>query len=281
MSPTATMTGPACIVMSPTATQSGHHVFSFPFDAPSTLRPQSTSSATSSTTLIHVSTSAASSTTVTQNLHFASLQETAVEVTSSGSSHQDTYVKSGHPSRSNNASEQENGSSASTHLDIYSGGQEGRHGRCLSVETELPPSCNGSRRGSAQLSRPIEVKETLNASVTKTAHGKMVGQYVLKRVLGQGAYGIVHLGYNVEDHDNFVRTTAGDVARCIYMSHYSRLHRHLLTRPSWICILNRRSRSLANQSSARKRVARICSNLGQGEDVDPQQRQMTAMHRWN
>ncbi|KAK3820317.1 MAG: kinase-like domain-containing protein [Benniella sp.] len=186
-----------------------HHVFSFPFDAPSTLRPQdnaigsSTSSATSSTTLFHVSTSAASSTT-DQNFHFASLQETAVEVTSSGSSHQHTHVKSGHPSRSNNASEQEYGSSASTHLDIYSGGQEGRHGRCLSVEPEVPPSYNGSRRGSAQLSRPpIEVKETLNASVTKTAHGKMVGQYVLKRVLGQGAYGIVHLGYNVEDHANF------------------------------------------------------------------------------
>ncbi|KAG0263692.1 hypothetical protein BG011_008295 [Mortierella polycephala] len=49
-----------------------------------------------------------------------------------------------------------------------------------------------------QFSKPIEVKETLDASVTETADGQLqLKQYVLKKIIGQGAYGIVNLGVDV------------------------------------------------------------------------------------
>ncbi|KAF9986221.1 hypothetical protein BGZ75_002063 [Mortierella antarctica] len=70
------------------------------------------------------------------------------------------------------------------------------HGRTLSAETAA--SRGSSRRGSMQSSRPIEVKETLDASVTETADGQLqLKQYVLKRIIGQGAYGIVNLGIDI------------------------------------------------------------------------------------
>ncbi|KAG0084561.1 hypothetical protein BGZ93_007062 [Podila epicladia] len=56
-------------------------------------------------------------------------------------------------------------------------------------------SKSASRRSSMQFNKPIEVKETLDASVTETADGlSKVKQYILQQVIGQGAYGIVNLG---------------------------------------------------------------------------------------
>ncbi|KAF9319447.1 hypothetical protein BG003_009106 [Podila horticola] len=58
-----------------------------------------------------------------------------------------------------------------------------------------PASRSTSRRSSMQSNKPIEVKETLDASVTETADGlSKVKQYILQQVIGQGAYGIVNLG---------------------------------------------------------------------------------------
>ncbi|KAF9306296.1 hypothetical protein BGZ74_006650 [Mortierella antarctica] len=58
-----------------------------------------------------------------------------------------------------------------------------------------PSSRSASRRSSIQFNKPIEVKETLDASVTETADGlSKVKQYILQQVIGQGAYGIVNLG---------------------------------------------------------------------------------------
>ncbi|KAF9959879.1 hypothetical protein BGZ72_008531 [Mortierella alpina] len=75
-------------------------------------------------------------------------------------------------------------------------GSSSSHGRTLSAETAA--SRSSSRRGSMQSSRPIEVKETLDASVTETADGHLqLKQYVLKRIIGQGAYGIVNLGVDI------------------------------------------------------------------------------------
>ncbi|KAF9428015.1 hypothetical protein BGZ94_003619 [Podila epigama] len=55
-------------------------------------------------------------------------------------------------------------------------------------------STSASRRSSMQFSRHVEVKETLDASLTENAEGdKQLKQYVLKRVIGQGAFGRVHL----------------------------------------------------------------------------------------
>ncbi|KAF9371138.1 hypothetical protein CPB97_002206, partial [Podila verticillata] len=55
-------------------------------------------------------------------------------------------------------------------------------------------STSASRRSSTQFSRPVEVKETLDASLTENAEGdKQLKQYILKRVIGQGAFGRVHL----------------------------------------------------------------------------------------
>ncbi|KAF9973275.1 hypothetical protein BGZ73_003474 [Actinomortierella ambigua] len=56
-----------------------------------------------------------------------------------------------------------------------------------------------SRRSSMQFSKPIEVKETLDASVTENAEGgRQLNQYALKEIIGRGAYGIVNLGVDVE-----------------------------------------------------------------------------------
>ncbi|KAG0026952.1 hypothetical protein BGZ81_005986 [Podila clonocystis] len=55
-------------------------------------------------------------------------------------------------------------------------------------------STSASRRSSMQFSRHVEVKETLDASLTENAEGhKQLKQYILKRVIGQGAFGRVHL----------------------------------------------------------------------------------------
>ncbi|KAG0364934.1 hypothetical protein BGZ54_007021 [Gamsiella multidivaricata] len=80
------------------------------------------------------------------------------------------------------------------------------HGRSLSVDTSSTTprpgidgssSTPGSRRSS--FSRPIPVKETLDACVTETADGRLkLKQYVLERIIGQGAYGIVNLGIDVD-----------------------------------------------------------------------------------
>ncbi|KAI1288642.1 hypothetical protein EDD11_009844, partial [Mortierella claussenii] len=72
------------------------------------------------------------------------------------------------------------------------------YGRNLSVEDTTPKI--SSRRSSMQFStQPIEVKETLDARVTETADGHLqLKQYVLKEIIGQGAYGIVNLGLDVE-----------------------------------------------------------------------------------
>ncbi|KAG0040574.1 hypothetical protein BGZ82_001483 [Podila clonocystis] len=58
-----------------------------------------------------------------------------------------------------------------------------------------PASKSSSRRSSMQSNKRIEVKETLDASVTETADGlSKVKQYILQQIIGQGAYGIVNLG---------------------------------------------------------------------------------------
>ncbi|KAG0233122.1 hypothetical protein BGW42_007710 [Actinomortierella wolfii] len=60
-------------------------------------------------------------------------------------------------------------------------------------------STSASRRSSMQFSKPIEVKETLDASVTENAEGgRQLNQYALKEIIGRGAYGIVNLGVDVE-----------------------------------------------------------------------------------
>ncbi|KAF9195222.1 hypothetical protein BGZ49_003059 [Haplosporangium sp. Z 27] len=51
---------------------------------------------------------------------------------------------------------------------------------------------------SSSLSQPIKVKETLDATITETADGHLrLKQYVLLDILGQGAYGIVNLGEDI------------------------------------------------------------------------------------
>ncbi|KAF9949476.1 hypothetical protein BGZ72_008757, partial [Mortierella alpina] len=54
-------------------------------------------------------------------------------------------------------------------------------------------STPASRRGSMQFTKPVEVRETLDASVTENADGlRQLKQYVLKREIGRGAFGKVH-----------------------------------------------------------------------------------------
>ncbi|KAF9300747.1 hypothetical protein BGZ74_007545 [Mortierella antarctica] len=58
----------------------------------------------------------------------------------------------------------------------------------------LSTSTSASRRSSMQFTRHVEVKETLDASLTENTEGdKQLKQYVLKRIIGQGAFGKVHL----------------------------------------------------------------------------------------
>ncbi|KAG0007517.1 hypothetical protein BGZ80_004572 [Entomortierella chlamydospora] len=55
-----------------------------------------------------------------------------------------------------------------------------------------------SQQDSILPSQPIEVKETLDATITKTMDGRLrLKQYVLTKIIGQGAYGIVSLGEDV------------------------------------------------------------------------------------
>ncbi|KAF9574891.1 hypothetical protein EC968_005131 [Mortierella alpina] len=62
-------------------------------------------------------------------------------------------------------------------------------------------STPASRRGSMQFTKPVEVRETLDASVTENADGlKQLKQYVLKREIGRGAFGKVH--HAVDEHTN-------------------------------------------------------------------------------
>ncbi|KAF9178993.1 hypothetical protein BGZ51_007327 [Haplosporangium sp. Z 767] len=95
----------------------------------------------------------------------------------------------------------------STEANASTGGRAGsyRHGRNLSADISSASrngsrsaSRNASRRSSVQFTKPIEVKETLDAIVTETADGHLqLKQYVLKKIIGQGAYGIVNLGVDV------------------------------------------------------------------------------------
>ncbi|KAF8925199.1 hypothetical protein BGZ58_001012 [Dissophora ornata] len=73
------------------------------------------------------------------------------------------------------------------------------HNRNLSVDMS---SRSSSRRSS--FSKPIEVKETLDASVTETADGQLqLKQYMLLKIIGQGAFGIVNLGVDVNTRTHY------------------------------------------------------------------------------
>ncbi|KAF9282777.1 hypothetical protein BGZ68_005763 [Mortierella alpina] len=62
-------------------------------------------------------------------------------------------------------------------------------------------STPASRRGSMQFTKPVEVRETLDASVTENADGlRQLKQYVLKREIGRGAFGKVH--HAVDENTN-------------------------------------------------------------------------------
>ncbi|KAG0314299.1 hypothetical protein BGZ99_008220 [Dissophora globulifera] len=55
-------------------------------------------------------------------------------------------------------------------------------------------STSASRRSSMQFVKPVEVRETLDASVTENADGyRQLKQYILKGEIGKGAFGKVHL----------------------------------------------------------------------------------------
>ncbi|KAF9354316.1 hypothetical protein BGX26_007845 [Mortierella sp. AD094] len=57
---------------------------------------------------------------------------------------------------------------------------------------------NLSQQDSIPSSQPIEVKETLDATITQAEDGRLrLKQYVLTKIIGQGAYGIVSLGEDV------------------------------------------------------------------------------------
>ncbi|KAF8979875.1 hypothetical protein BGZ46_004918 [Entomortierella lignicola] len=61
-----------------------------------------------------------------------------------------------------------------------------------------------SRRSSTQLSKPVAVRETLNASVTENADGALqLGQYILKGEIGKGAFGKVHLAEDADTHEKY------------------------------------------------------------------------------
>ncbi|KAF9955399.1 hypothetical protein BGZ70_010254 [Mortierella alpina] len=151
---------PAFIVQSPTATmsQSDNHPRPFPMLANSPQQPAS---------LPHLLSSFSAAQTSVTDSAFSFNTEPAGTMASPGS---DTI-----PGDSSSSSQ---------------------HGRTLSAETAA--SRSSSRRSSVQFSRHIEVKETLDASVTETADGQLqLKQYVLKRIIGQGAYGIVNLGVDI------------------------------------------------------------------------------------
>ncbi|KAF9112830.1 hypothetical protein BGX27_002709 [Mortierella sp. AM989] len=73
---------------------------------------------------------------------------------------------------------------------LSSGGFEPFHRHEQSTEPQ-----NSSQRNSLDCSQPTGVKETLDATITETKDGHLrLKQYVLKHIIGQGAYGIVNLG---------------------------------------------------------------------------------------
>ncbi|KAG0247341.1 hypothetical protein BG011_001641, partial [Mortierella polycephala] len=62
------------------------------------------------------------------------------------------------------------------------------------LSTYSSTTSSASRRSSMQSSKPIEVRETLDASVTENADGhRQLRQYILKKEIGKGAFGKVHL----------------------------------------------------------------------------------------
>ncbi|KAF9364749.1 hypothetical protein BGX34_000554, partial [Mortierella sp. NVP85] len=66
------------------------------------------------------------------------------------------------------------------------------------LSTWSSTASGSSRRGSMQFAKHVEVKETLNASVSENADGFLqLKQYVLKGEIGKGAFGKVH--YAVDD----------------------------------------------------------------------------------
>ncbi|KAG0014170.1 hypothetical protein BGZ81_000616 [Podila clonocystis] len=86
-------------------------------------------------------------------------------------------------------------SSHSTLLNSSNTSNGSRATTTATLGSTSPASKSASRRSSMQSNKPIEVKETLDASVTETADGlSKVKQYILQQVIGQGAYGIVNLG---------------------------------------------------------------------------------------
>ncbi|KAI8349723.1 hypothetical protein B0O80DRAFT_501068 [Mortierella sp. GBAus27b] len=180
--------GPAFIVMSPTdsMTQLDHSAFSFPFVAKPG-PPSNTSDSTNSTAIQIVSTSA---TYTSQAVSLSSFKSWGGSTAVTTATTATTTISSSSNSRQEPAEP------------VVQDTQD--RGRSLAVKVEFPKSWNGSRRGSSQHSRPIEVKETRNACMTQTADGQtQLGQYVLKKVLGRGAYGIVHLGQHTHEHTRY------------------------------------------------------------------------------
>ncbi|KAI1316572.1 hypothetical protein EDD11_009837 [Mortierella claussenii] len=84
---------------------------------------------------------------------------------------------------------------SSTHSSYLGGSNNNNHhGNTLSTVSSTT-STSASRRNSMQFTKPIEVRETLDAHVTENADGfRQLKQYVLKQEIGKGAFGKVHLG---------------------------------------------------------------------------------------
>ncbi|KAG0301755.1 hypothetical protein BGZ98_008078 [Dissophora globulifera] len=175
---------PAFIVQSPTATMSQAdtlHPFSFPLlDTPRTTASPSLAAATDDTSTPAMSTGTTTGTTTTAG--------------NASAAHIDDDKQSKNTSRS--SGEDRTDAGTGTRND---GTDEGfHHGRNLSVDNSSA-SRTASRRSSMQFSKPIEVKETLDAIVTETADGHLqLKQYLLQKIIGQGAYGIVNLGMDVD-----------------------------------------------------------------------------------
>ncbi|KAG0326649.1 hypothetical protein BGZ99_009231 [Dissophora globulifera] len=175
---------PAFIVQSPTATMSQAdtlHPFSFPLlDTPRTTASPSLAAATDDTSTPAMSTVNTTGTTST--------------VRNAGAAHIDDDRQSKNTSRS--SGEDRTDAGTDTRNDGTDDGYH--HGRNLSVDNSSA-SRTASRRSSMQFSKPIEVKETLDAIVTETADGHLqLKQYLLQKIIGQGAYGIVNLGMDVD-----------------------------------------------------------------------------------
>ncbi|KAF9109121.1 hypothetical protein BGX27_007970 [Mortierella sp. AM989] len=65
-------------------------------------------------------------------------------------------------------------------------------------------STTASRRSSMQFTKPVEVRETLNASVSEGVDGLTLGdRYVLRGEIGKGAFGKVHLAQDINTHEKY------------------------------------------------------------------------------